>query len=154
MPAPCRPQHPGTPDSCYVIVRGCENLPVQVGTITLPDTALFGSDRPPVTVRAIARAEADRFEAAFFGLHPTLKQSLLAVKNSDPLKGEDPRTCTILDLSVEDLSAARGKVDAPEPDHPPRPPLYWFLLHAEVFGVPLERRIWVGPREGSSPTGH
>ena len=39
MPAPCRPQHPGTPDSCYVIVRGCENLPITVGAVTLPTTA-------------------------------------------------------------------------------------------------------------------
>eukprot|EP01050_Picozoa_sp_SAG11_P013020 SAG11_NODE_1491_length_4810_cov_1.999363_7_plen_327_part_00 len=32
-------QHPGAPDSCYTIVRGCENLPITVGPLTLPNTA-------------------------------------------------------------------------------------------------------------------
>ena len=32
-------QHPGTAASCYVIVRGCENLPITVGALTLPTTS-------------------------------------------------------------------------------------------------------------------
>jgi hypothetical protein len=32
-------QHPGTPATCYAIVRGCENLPLSVGGIPLPTGA-------------------------------------------------------------------------------------------------------------------
>ena len=32
-------QHPGESAHCYVIVRGCENLPITVGALTLPTTS-------------------------------------------------------------------------------------------------------------------
>ena len=32
-------QHPGSHATCYVIVRGCENLPITVGALTLPTTS-------------------------------------------------------------------------------------------------------------------